>query len=67
MTATTPFLTARVRPFVRPETLVDTSAMLLTLTDRLAAGEAVYRAERDLMNLHLDAHRDAALAKLGYI
>lgn len=56
-----------ITPFLNPADMVDTGAQIAALADQFAASEAVYRAERDLMNLHLDAHRDAALAKLGYI
>jgi len=48
-------------------------ADLTTLVHDIASGaapfakrEAEYRANRDTANAHLDAHRDAALAKLGY-
>ena len=61
------FWTATARPFLNPDDMIDTAAQIAALSDQLAAGEAVYRAQRDLINLHLDAHRDVALARLGYL
>ena len=61
------FFTATARPFVNPDDLIDTGAQIAALSDQLAAGEAVYRAQRDLINLSMDVSRDADLRKLGYL
>lgn len=54
-----------------PEELTDAlfaiAGKLVTKVGQFDADEAEYRANRDTANAHLDAHRDAALKKLGYL
>jgi len=61
------FWTATARPFLNPDDMIDTAAQIAALSDQLAAGEAVYRAQRDLINLSMDVSRDAGLRRLGYL
>jgi hypothetical protein len=48
-------------------TLTDVASEIATAADTFEADEAEYRANRATAHAHFDAHRDAALAKLGYI
>lgn len=61
------FWTATARPFLNPDDMIDTAAQIAALSDQHAAGEAAYRAQRDLAHLAIDAGVRPQLKALGYI
>jgi hypothetical protein len=50
-----------------PRSLTDAVFDIASGADKLETGEAIYRAERDLMNAFFDRHRDAGLIAAGLI
>lgn len=66
-TLPTTFWTATARPFLNPDDMIDTAAQIAALSDQLAAGEAVYRAQRSRAHLAIDTGVRPQLKALGYI